>query len=410
MNLIKAIFSLSDKSFKIKFFLISILSCVVGILEVFSIGTLFILISDEKAAVDHFYILFEFFGVSESFQSKITVFSLAILFSTILRFILNSSSYLLTNTYSAYVSSQIFKTLISKVLIEDKAQRKDEFFASIIGKVAIVSNSCILSLIHITSNSIILIMIICFSILQIDFSEMLIFVYFLIFLSLLNLSTKKIVQRNSVKISDSYNALSTSLRETNNALIELYLYRKLTEAYLNFKNLQINMRRAKSGNQIISSLPKLTTEATLALLILYFSISYMGDLSKQDVNDLLKNASILIFLLVRTLPLLQILQQSTVSLNGNKKLVFDIQKLVVNSSLGEIILDNENLNFCTKKQNSITVKNLSFRIQRKKIFSNLNFTIGNKNFLLLSGQSGSGKSTILKILLGIEPHYKGEIH
>ena len=409
MSLIASIFYLSDRSFKIKFILLSILSCVVGMLEVFSIGTLFVLVSDDNVAVDHFNVILEFFGLQQSFEFKVIFFALALMFSTILRFALNSSSYLLTNIFSVGVSSRIFKTLISKVLIENTNQRKDEFFASIVGKVSIVSNACILSLIQIASNSIILLMIICFSIFNVSPFEIFIFLIFIIFLSLVNFSSRKTVQRNSVKISNSYNLLSTSLRETNNALVELYLYRKLTNAYTQFKNLQIILRKAQSTNQIISSLPKLTIEASVALLVLFLAIFILGDLTKQEVNNFFKDIGVLIFIIIRTLPLLQILQQSSVSLSGNKQLVFDIKKLVANSSIGDEILENENLNFCVTKQNNIIINNLSFSIKGVNVFNDLNFKIGEKNFLLISGKSGSGKSTLLKILLGFESNYTGEI-
>ena len=63
---------------------------------------------------------------------------------------------------------------------------------------------------------------------------------------------------------------------------------------------------------------------------------------------------------------------------------------------------------------SITFKNIDFGYQKDKlVFENLSFTIdkpANKGYVVsLMGDSGSGKSTILKLILGIETTYQGNI-
>lgn len=53
-------------------------------------------------------------------------------------------------------------------------------------------------------------------------------------------------------------------------------------------------------------------------------------------------------------------------------------------------------------KNIITIKNLSFEYDKKKIFENFDLEIKKKNWLTIIGSNGSGKSTLVKLILGLE--------
>ncbi len=63
----------------------------------------------------------------------------------------------------------------------------------------------------------------------------------------------------------------------------------------------------------------------------------------------------------------------------------------------------------------ILVKNLSIKRSNKKIFENVNLSLGSGNVILLKGKNGSGKTTLLKALFNlIEPssgaiYWKGKL-
>jgi len=61
------------------------------------------------------------------------------------------------------------------------------------------------------------------------------------------------------------------------------------------------------------------------------------------------------------------------------------------------------------KTNNIFVKNLSFSYESERIFTDINFQLSTKNFIAIIGPNGGGKSTLLKLLLGILQPLKGEI-
>ncbi len=57
----------------------------------------------------------------------------------------------------------------------------------------------------------------------------------------------------------------------------------------------------------------------------------------------------------------------------------------------------------------IEIKNLSFSYEKQKILENINLEVQEKDFLAIIGPNGGGKSTLLKLILGINPIQKGTI-
>lgn len=57
----------------------------------------------------------------------------------------------------------------------------------------------------------------------------------------------------------------------------------------------------------------------------------------------------------------------------------------------------------------IEASNLSFSYQKQKVLEDVTFSLQEKEFLAIIGPNGGGKSTLLKLLLGINPLQKGQI-
>lgn len=57
----------------------------------------------------------------------------------------------------------------------------------------------------------------------------------------------------------------------------------------------------------------------------------------------------------------------------------------------------------------ITCENVTIGYASKIVMENLNFKINNKDYLLIIGENGCGKSTFVKSLLGLTPLLKGNI-
>ncbi|WLD92095.1 metal ABC transporter ATP-binding protein [Alkalihalobacillus sp. AL-G] len=57
----------------------------------------------------------------------------------------------------------------------------------------------------------------------------------------------------------------------------------------------------------------------------------------------------------------------------------------------------------------VSVKNVSFRYNERKVLENINFDVPEGSFLALLGPNGSGKSTLIKLILGLLPPQDGSI-
>ena len=57
----------------------------------------------------------------------------------------------------------------------------------------------------------------------------------------------------------------------------------------------------------------------------------------------------------------------------------------------------------------IEIKDLSFCYQKQKVLENINLNVKEKDFLAIIGPNGGGKSTLLKLILGINPVKDGSI-
>ena len=60
-------------------------------------------------------------------------------------------------------------------------------------------------------------------------------------------------------------------------------------------------------------------------------------------------------------------------------------------------------------ENVITVSNLSFSYEKQRVLENINFEIKKNDFLTIIGPNGGGKSTLLKLILGINDIKEGTI-
>ena len=57
----------------------------------------------------------------------------------------------------------------------------------------------------------------------------------------------------------------------------------------------------------------------------------------------------------------------------------------------------------------VEIKNLSFAYEKELILENINLNVEKKDFLAIIGPNGGGKSTLLKIILGIHSYKEGDV-
>ncbi len=57
----------------------------------------------------------------------------------------------------------------------------------------------------------------------------------------------------------------------------------------------------------------------------------------------------------------------------------------------------------------LEITNLSFAYDKEYVLENINLSVDNQDFLVLIGPNGGGKSTLVKLILGLNPIQKGSI-
>ncbi|MCF6173839.1 MAG: ABC transporter ATP-binding protein, partial [Campylobacteraceae bacterium] len=57
----------------------------------------------------------------------------------------------------------------------------------------------------------------------------------------------------------------------------------------------------------------------------------------------------------------------------------------------------------------LEIKNLNFAYEQQRVLENINLTVYEKDFLAIIGPNGGGKSTLLKLILGINTIQRGSI-
>ena len=163
---------------------------------------------------------------------------------------------------------------------------------------------------------------------------------------------------------------------------------------------------------IINALPKQLLEFIFIVLVasyLFYSINIAQNAAAA--------ISIISLFAVASLRLLPAISKIVISIQSLKFRHFSfkilLHELTDESKIynDEILEDNSQYQKNKKIifNDSITFKDVSFFYKKKKILNSLNFNIKKGNFFLIFGESGSGKTTILNLLMGLVKPDQGEV-
>ena len=137
-----------------------------------------------------------------------------------------------------------------------------------------------------------------------------------------------------------------------------------------------------------------------------FLIIYLSDLSENNIENSLQIFAFVGVILVRFIPMFNILTQNFTnmkflnpSFNLIKSEMFNLQK-DKKKLLKQIFI---------KKFNSLEFKNISYVINGKPIINNFSFKIDKNDKIGIVGTTGSGKTTLINLMLGLIKPNSGEI-
>lgn len=157
--------------------------------------------------------------------------------------------------------------------------------------------------------------------------------------------------------------------------------------------------REKMLNLIYSMIPRIYLEI-VGLLFLGGILFINVLVYKESTEDFLILLSLIFVCFLRLVPIVNNLVTIKNNLNFNKKTINNV--LSYHRYYSDIYKNSEEINFSSLNKDEIfEVKNLNYSIGSKKIFQNLNFKVKKNEIIQIKGGSGSGKSSLAKIIIGL---------
>tara|TARA_B100000575_G_scaffold280780_1_gene270686 strand:+ start:515 stop:2236 length:1722 start_codon:yes stop_codon:yes gene_type:complete len=157
---------------------------------------------------------------------------------------------------------------------------------------------------------------------------------------------------------------------------------------------------------VIKKFAKIYFELILVFGIVFLLVFFKSDNIIQS-KDFFVSISIFLFAALRLIPSLSRLILSYNSIRFSKLAVDYIYDELYDTKYSTI----NNNNFYSSNFESLTLKNLSldYKDRGQSIIENFNYQIKRGQKILIVGETGSGKTTLVDTIIGIKKGFKGEI-
>ena len=237
------------------------------------------------------------------------------------------------------------------------------------------------------------------------FSTIIIFFIFIFVLSFFYIFTLDIRKKNAIIKQLFTSKLIKNFNEGFGAIKEIIILQKQNFFYeLFFKNLS---KRENAFQKIafITILPRFIIEMTAILMVCFFL--FFISQNDKDFVSYISIIGVYLVAMLRMIPSINKLVYALQTVQLTKPSVDSIKKEWKKNDKKEKFNENtKNLSFKRK----IEFKNIFFKYNKsEKIFNNFNFTINKGDKILISGKSGSGKSTFLDLFSGLQKPNRGKI-
>jgi ATP-binding cassette subfamily B protein len=401
------------KGFKIKYLVILLLILASSaFFEICIIGFLYILIKaftnpDYYSGTFFFEFLIKLFNLTSN-QELVLVVSIFFIITCLLSGILRLLFIYVSTKFLNYVGRKISILCYEKMIY----QNFDFYFTNNTNSILSIFSSKLVYLLNSIFNTInmfynIIIFFLTFLILSyINFNvSILSTTFFIILYSLIIFFNKKNIIKNGSIIAYEQPLNLKIIRETFNGFRDILLNNN-QKFYVNiFSNSYNKLLNAQDKFRFIYSVPRPLIESFLLM-----SIGFVITINSNNYESLEKLLPFLATIAVAAQRLLPILNHLYTSHATNLDQTESLKYIVS-------FLKKENISFNNKKikslefSKSITLKNVSFyyNLKASPILKEINLEILAGSRIGIVGKSGSGKSTIADLILGIINPSKGEI-
>ena len=402
---------------KKNFIALVLLMIISAFIEIISIGSVLPFLS---ALLNPNFLDQNFFGfqVKELFGGKsreeiisliLIAFVGIIIFSSIFKTLLLWFTTKFNANIGTDIANKVFIKLIDYPYEEYIQQSSDKLISDIANKVTAVIFSVIFPTLLFLSTLIQIVGIIVLLLFVNTLLVSYIILFFLVFYLITFVFVKKKLFENSKIIADEESILIKYIQEGLGGKREITI-NNLHSFFINkFKNSNQLLRVAQCKNNFLGILPRYVIEA-LAITIIAFTFYFLlfNNVSEKPQGEVLALIGLLALAGQKLLPLTQQTYTSLSRVMGSReslKSIVDIlnlkfEKKSYKNNVGK------NLTFIEK----ISLKDITYEYEKnKKIILNLNLDIKKGNKIGIIGKTGSGKSTLIDIIMGLIEPTSGEI-
>ena len=414
------LFKLFEKKISNKIFLtqfLLVISAIFEILSIFSIGPLIQILSDpnviynEDQFISKVYFYFDF----SSFETFLLFMVLLIFMFLLLSTIILTYSIYFISIFSAKLGqilrNDLFKYYISQDWLYHTKSNTSEYITKISAETTRVANSIILQVLLMNAKIISGIFIILSLTIYNPLISAICFLFFGIIYFLMFKLVKSRVHNHGNFQSESQKSMFKIMSESLGIKETIIL--GIKEKYFNlFSKVGFNYADSTGKITFLGSAPRYTLEFLAVSVVIGF-IFFVVFVSKNNFNNTLPILAIYIFAGYKLLP---IFQQIYFSLTQIKSAIPALDRIKVE------LIESKKFKLNSKFQNqdlfkysnidNISLKNVSFNYDEtsKKAVENISINIEKNSFNFIIGSSGSGKSTIIDLLLGLLKSNKGQIN
>jgi ABC-type multidrug transport system fused ATPase/permease subunit len=395
---------------KKKLFGVALLFLFVAGLDFLGIG-LFIPLMSIILSPDQIQNQFFYQFLVERFQITVRTFSLFLCGGIFIVFFLRNLLYILSSAYifkfgffqMTYLRERLLDAYMKLPYIWHLKQNSARVIQNINGETSLFSQTVLLPFLRLFGH-----LIISLFLLVLILQENLLFTLILIFLIgliffIFSHYTKKFSPRLGRTISLSNEKIIKNIKQGLGSIKDVKINAKENFFRENIHNEANKFAIASTKYQIINLSPTSIIELTIVTYILVWFGVY--SILNIPVQNLIPLFTIVALSGLRMLPIITQIMQTT---NNFHRAEYAMEKLYHDlKSLEEVGGDVASRKI--KKFNKIEVKNLNFRYDEEYVLQNINMEINRNDIIGITGETGSGKTTFINVLLGLLENNDGEI-
>lgn len=399
---------------KAQFLGILILILATSFMEVISIGAIVpfigVMTSPEKVyEIDILHPLWKLLNIyssSEILFPLTSIFCLAALLAGGFRILLLFVSTKVSFATGSDISIEIYKRTLYQPYSVHVARNSSETISGILGKANQITSNTIQPVITVVT-SIVLLTVIFIGLILIDPTITLVaFSSFTMIYFGVALSTKHRLSLNSQSLATEYVILYKSLQEGLGGIRDVLLNGTQRHFLSIFQDSDVKYRKSVASNSYIGQSPRFIMEALGMTGMAIFAYALI--LKGTDIVEIIPIMGALGLGAQRMLPVLQQFYSSWVSLRSGKQILLDVNQLILQPLPEYYGMESaEPISF----QKEICLNNINFKYNKDErfLFQNLNLSIPKGSRVGFIGKTGSGKSTLVDIIMGLLTPESGNI-